>query len=180
MTRMRHAQAAKEGLAMMELEEHVQESQAKRFFELAYALQMAGDYEEAIALYKRSVELSPTAKGYTFLGWALSFVGQYELAIEECKRAIELDPTYGNSWNDLGAYLIELGRYDEAVPFLEEALKSRRYENFCYPYFNLHRVFLSKGMLMRAREMLQRALEANPNYQPARNAGGRQATAVRK
>jgi tetratricopeptide (TPR) repeat protein len=143
---------------------------AEKFFDLAYSLQMAGNYEEAIALYKRSLELHPTAKGYTFLGWALSFTGQYERAIEECKRAIEVDAGFGNSWNDIGAYMIELGRHDEAVPYLEQALSCRRYESYCYPHYNLHRVYVAKGMLSRARTSLHAALKSNPNYQPARDA----------
>ena len=146
---------------------------AEKFFELAYALQLAGNYEEAIALYKRSIEIRPTAKGYTFLGWALSFTGQYERAIEECKRAIELDAGFGNSWNDIGAYLIELGRHDEAIPYLEQALDCTRYESYCYPHYNLHRVYVAKDMLAKAQESLRAALRSNPDYQPAREALGR-------
>lgn len=147
--------------------------QAEKFFDLAYSLQLAGNYDEAIALYRRSIELQPTAKAYTFLGWALSFTGQYERAIEECKRAIEIDPGFGNSWNDIGAYLIELGRHDEAIAYLEQALKCTKYESYCYPHYNLHRVYAHKGMLARARESLQSALNANPEYQPAREALGK-------
>lgn len=151
----------------------VERAQAEKFFDLAYSLQLAGNYEEAIALYRRSIELHPTAKAYTFLGWALSFTGQYERAIEECKRAIEIDPGFGNSWNDIGAYLIELGRHDEAVPYLEQALGCKRYESYCYPHYNLHRVWAHKGMLVKAREALRKALHANPEYQPAREALGK-------
>jgi tetratricopeptide (TPR) repeat protein len=150
-----------------------EKTQAERFFQLAYSLQLAGNYDEAIALYRRSIEIHPTAKGYTFLGWALSFTGQYDRAIDECKKAIEIDPGFGNSWNDIGAYLIELGRHDEAIPYLEQALACKRYESYCYPHYNLHRIYVHKGMLARARSELERALTSNPDYQPAREALGK-------
>ena len=50
----------------------------------------------------------PTAEAYTFLGWTYHFQGRIEDAIAECKRAIEVDPEFGNPYNDIGAYLIEL------------------------------------------------------------------------
>ena len=32
-----------------------------------------------------------------------------------------MDPDFGNPYNDIGAYLIEMGRLDEAIPWLEKA-----------------------------------------------------------
>ncbi len=136
----------------------------------AYGLQMVGKLDEAAVMYKRSIELHPTAEAHTFLGWTLSFMGRYEDAIRECKRVIEIDPEFGNPWNDIGAYLIELGREDEAVPYLEKATTARRYEGYALPHFNLSRVFLNKGMLQKALEELGKALEADPEYVPAKEA----------
>src|SRR5262249_46349416 len=87
----------------------------------AYKAQMEGDYERAVELYQSSLELHPTAEGHTFLGWAYHFQGRIQDAIGECKRAIALDPDFGNPYNDIGAYLIELGNVDEAIPWLQEA-----------------------------------------------------------
>jgi len=49
-------------------------------------------------------------------------------AIAECKRAIEVDPEFGNPYNDIGSYLIALGRHDEAIPWLEQAIVAPRYD----------------------------------------------------
>ena len=38
---------------------------------------LAGDLEEAIALFTRSLETHPTAEAYTFRGWAYSFAGDW-------------------------------------------------------------------------------------------------------
>jgi len=49
--------------------------QALAHFQQAYQHQMQGQLEEAIELYKRSIEVFPTAESYTFLGWTYSFQG---------------------------------------------------------------------------------------------------------
>ena len=100
---------------------------AMELFEKAYALQRQGELELAADLYRRSIEIHPTAEAYTFLGWTYRHQGRIEDAIAQCKKAIEVDPGFGNPYNDIGAYLIELNRADEAIPWLEQAIDSRRY-----------------------------------------------------
>jgi len=93
---------------------------AQDFFEKAYHLQMNGHLDKAIHFYKRSIEFCPTAKAYTFLGWSLSLKGLYNEAIEHCKIAIEIDPALGNPYNDIGAYLLQQKKIDEAIPWLNK------------------------------------------------------------
>ncbi len=136
----------------------------------AYQAQMEGDYDRAVELYQESLELYPTAEAHTFLGWTFHFQGKIQEAIEQCKRAIELDPEFGNPYNDVGAYLIGLKRFDEAIPWLEQAIAAKRYEPRHFPYFNLGRVYLAKGLVNRARDLFQQALEIEPRYTLARQA----------
>ena len=60
----------------------------------------------------------PTAEAHTFLGWSLSFQGRLEEATAECLRAIEIDPDFGNPYNDIGVYLMQQGKLDDAIPWL--------------------------------------------------------------
>jgi len=142
---------------------------ARRSFQAAYILQSAGELERAADAYARSIRLAPSAEAHTFLGWTSSFMGDYAEAIEECKRAIQVDPTFGNPYNDIGAYLIELGRLDEAIPWLEKALAAPRYCCYFYAHTNLARAYLHKGLRERARRSLLAALDVNPDYAPARD-----------
>jgi Tfp pilus assembly protein PilF len=151
---------------------------ALELFQKAYMHQMQGDLELAVDLYKRSIQLFPTAEAYTFLGWTYSFQGRAEDAIAECKNAILIDPSFGNPYNDIGAYLIGLGRFDEAIPWLEKAIASRRYESYHFPWYNLGRAYAAKEMLNKARDCFQRSLEIEPRYSLAREALQRLKTLV--
>lgn len=141
---------------------------AEFYFKEGYRLQTSGDLESAIAAYKRSIELYPTAEAHTFLGWAYSFQGQIDEAIQECEAAIGIDPEFGNPYNDIGVYLIEKGEYDEAIPWLEKAMAAKRYEPRHYPYMNMGRVLVRKGRYDEAVRELKKALEIEPNYTVAR------------
>ncbi len=144
--------------------------QAERLFHDAYEKQMAGHMDEAIELYQKSIEIFPTAEAHTFLGWAYSFKGRFEDAITECRKAIDVDPDFGNPYNDIGAYLIELGQYDEALPWLEQATQAKRYDAYFYAHFNLGRVWEQKGNWMRALSCYQEAYRLNPDYTLAERA----------
>src|ERR1700678_3836438 len=146
------------------------QEQAWALLQQAYRVQMDGDYDQAVILYKRSLEIFPSAEAHTFLGWTYHFQGKIEDAIAECKRAIEVDPEFRNPYNDIGSYLIALGRHDDAIPWLEPAIVAPRYDPRHYPYFILGRAYYAKGMLTRARECFQEALRIEPQYTLARQA----------
>jgi len=128
----------------------------------AISLQMAGDLEESIRLYKESISLCPTADAYTYLGWAYSYQGKIEEAIAQCEIAIRLDPEFGNPYNDIGVYLMQQQKIDEAIPWLEKAKSAKRYEPRHFPYLNLGRVYATKGMVIKALEEFHEALRLNP------------------
>jgi len=136
-------------------------------FQEAYEQQMNGDLDAAILLYKKSLSVLPTAEAHTFLGWTYAFQKRYEEAIRECEKAIAADPEFGNPYNDIGAYLIERGRFDEAIPYLARALKAKRYEAYHYPHYNLGRAFEKKGRWADAAREYREALRIQPDYEIA-------------
>ena len=142
-------------------------SRALKLFERAYECQQAGDWDGAIKLYQASIAEHPTAEAHTFLGWVYSFSRRYDEAIAECKRAIAVDPTFGNPYNDIGCYLIELGRPAEAIPWLEQAKRAPRYEAPHFPHVNLARIYEGQGDLLQAVREYGGALEKTPGYRPA-------------
>ena len=120
-------------------------AQALTLWREGYRLQMEGDLDAAIEAYRRSLTVLPTAEAHTFLGWAMSFQGRLDEAIEECHRAIAVDPEFGNPYNDIGVYLMQQDKLDEAIPWLEKAKHARRYEPRQFPHMNLGRIYLKQG-----------------------------------
>jgi len=152
------------------MSEEEEQRLAIEYFQQAYAHQMKGELDEAVELYRKSIEVLPTAEAHTFLGWTYSFMGRYEEAIAECRQAIQIDPDFGNPYNDIGAYLIEQGLLDEAIPWLEKATQARRYDNYCFPHYNLGRIYERKHLWRKAKQCYQTSLRHNSQYTLARAA----------
>ena len=133
-----------------------------KLFQHASTLQFQGRLQQAIGAYQRSIAAFPTAEAYTFLGWTYSWMGEYELAIAEAKKAIEVDPDFGNPYNDIGAYLVEMGELDEAIPWFERATTAKRYASPHYPHVNLGEVWVRKGSWDKALASYEAALRLAP------------------
>ncbi len=121
------------------------------------------EFESAILCFQESISYYPTAEAYTYWAWMLSFRGDYEKSISLCKKAIETDPEFGNSYNDIGSYLMRLNKLDDAMTWLEKAKKATRYELRHYPFMNMGRIYMEKGWLTRAIEEFQGALKFDPH-----------------
>ena len=146
------------------------EDNARRAAELysaGYLLAELGRYQEALRLFDRSLEIQPTPEAYTYKGWTYSHMGDYQRSIEEAQKAIRLDPDFGNPYNDIAVYLIELGREEEAIPYLKKAMQAKKYCCYQFPHFNLGRIYLKKKMYEQARKEFKKALEIDPDYEPA-------------
>ena len=138
--------------------------EAVALFNEAYEAQTAGEYTEAIRLYKKSIETFPTAEAYTFLGWTYSFQGEYDLAIAECIAAIAVDESFGNPYNDIGSYLIAKGNFYDCVRWFKKAIDAPRYEARAYPHFNLATVYEKRGRFLEAARHYGLALDEQPGY----------------
>jgi tetratricopeptide (TPR) repeat protein len=137
------------------------------FFAAGFRKHMAGELDEAIVLYRRSIARQPTAPGHTFLGWAYAHQGRVDEAIAECEKAIKIDADYGNPWNDIGSYLMAKGELDRAIPYLKRAMEAKKY---CCPYFphlNLGHVYTAQRRYREAKREFERVLELLPGYLPA-------------
>jgi tetratricopeptide (TPR) repeat protein len=144
--------------------------QALTLWQEGYRLQMAGDLDAAMTAYRRSLAVWPTAEAHTFLGWAMSFQGRLDEAIEECHRAIAVDPDFGNPYNDIGVYLMQQDKLDEAISWLERAKQAPRYEPRHFPYMNLGRLYVKQRKWWEALRELEAAVRVAPRDSGARHA----------
>jgi len=144
------------------MEESEDLRRATELWRAAYRYQMEGNLDRAIEHYQRSIAVRPTAEAHTFLGWSMSFQGRLAEATTECLRAIEIDPDFGNPYNDIGVYLMQQGKLDEAIPWLGKAKQARRYEPRQFPFMNLGRVYLKQGRWWDALREFEGAVQAAP------------------
>jgi len=142
--------------------------EAIRLFHEAHRKQMSQEFDEAVELYKQSIACCATAEAHTFLGWTYSFMGRLDDAIAECHKAIETDPTFGNPYNDIGAYLMQQGKVDEAIPWFQRALEAPRYESYCFPHMNLGRAYEARRQWTLAIREFELALQERADYTPAK------------
>ncbi|MHB1749862.1 MAG: tetratricopeptide repeat protein [Acidithiobacillus sp.] len=124
--------------------------------------------QEAAIAFKRALEHGPkSAVIWTFYAWALSASGDPHGAIAACRRAIACDAEWGQAWNDLGEYLMDTGREDEALFVIRRALKAKRFDSPHLAQMNLARYYLHKGSMRRALAAAQEAQRLVPGFRPA-------------
>ena len=83
-----------------------------------------GKLDEAIACYRRALELKPDyAEAHNNLGNALKDQGKLDEAVACYRRALELKPDYAEAHNNLGNVLKDQGKLDEAVACYRRALE---------------------------------------------------------
>ena len=153
---------------MPRMNENIAQEKALVLVDRAYRYQMRGDFATAIDLYTRSIDVFPTAEAYTYLGWTYSMMQRYDEAIAMCEQAIVADPTFGNPYNDIGSYLMAQERWEEAIPWLEQATTAPRYESPQFPFINLGRVYERLGRYRTALEHYNEALSLAPLDRAAR------------
>jgi tetratricopeptide (TPR) repeat protein len=141
-----------------------QRADAIEYFFEAFDLQKQGEFRRAINSYQKSIELYPSAQAYTFMGWTYSYLGRLPKAIECCRKAIKVDPDFGNAYNDIGAYLIDLGRGNEAIPYLRKAIRARRYDCCHYAWYNLGRIYEADLRMEKAKDAYARSVRLVRSY----------------
>jgi tetratricopeptide (TPR) repeat protein len=101
-------------------------SESMSWYEQGLTLQRRGHNEEAVAAFRRAIQLSPDfALAYNELGSVFTDLGRYSEAIKALKEAIRLKPDLAQSLNNLGVVYTEMGRYGDAVEPFKEAIRLR-------------------------------------------------------
>jgi lipoprotein NlpI len=121
-----------------------------------------GNYEAALASFKRVLDLVP--KKYTawnFLGLTLNQLKRYHEALASFNKSLEIKADYPQTWNYLGLLLNELERYQEAINSYKKALtiKPRYYQ----ARNNLGNALKNSRCYKEAIASYERALELTKN-----------------
>jgi tetratricopeptide (TPR) repeat protein len=90
-------------------------------------------------------------------------LGDTQKAIELCQEALALDCECSCAYNDIGFYLVALGRADEAIVWFKRAIASKRGEEpRQIPHINLGKLYLERRDYDQALHHFEEALRLDP------------------
>lgn len=119
------------------------------------------EWGPAEAAYKRLLELDPnwvTAQNH--LGYLAMAQGNFDAAEEHFKAYRYVAPDQANPHDSMGELLTVVGRYEEALAELEEAIEIRA--DFCASYMHMLDVLVLDGRPYAGYKVLERAEENCP------------------
>ena len=139
---------------------------AETYNNLGTAWQSQGKLPEAVACYRRALELKPDfAEAHNNLSAALKDQGQLDEALDCCRRALQLRPDYAEAHSNLGLVLKMQEKMAEAIACYRQAVELR--PDFAEAHNNLANALTTEGKLDEALGCCRRALQLKPGYAAA-------------
>jgi tetratricopeptide (TPR) repeat protein len=133
------------------------------YFELASALQAAGQLDRAIATYQEALRVDRQYSAALLgLGTALRQSGQLAPAADAFEQATRAAPDNPKAWNELGQVDIDLGRAQQALEALKKSIA--RAPEVPQPHNGLGIVLAQSGDFPGAEAELREAIRLLPNY----------------
>jgi TolB-like protein/Tfp pilus assembly protein PilF len=124
-------------------------------------LALTGRFDEAIAGFKRAVELDPASPAnYVYLGeWGYQFAGRYDESIVQIKKGLDMDPNilFGQLFL-ASAYALK-GMYGEAIAQADKVLSAWPAAEDVQILSFLGWVYAVSGRQEKARNLLNRMLD---------------------
>jgi len=125
-----------------------------------------GEYEQAIAEFRRVLKAEPTStKAHLRLGICLMHVGRPDEAAATFAEAIRIDPRNSGAYTNLGGALAEQNRFDEAARAFEKAIELDSHR--VSAHYNLALVHAQQGKLDEAEQRFRDALAVDPSWTKA-------------
>jgi tetratricopeptide (TPR) repeat protein len=152
-------EVAQEQLAALERKKKEELSKAKNYLKEKKVKEAERIYDELIKQFQEDTQLKIEISDQLLEAEA------YDSSLKYLKMAYREDPTSIHVFNRLGIALRKLKRFEDAKKAYHHALKLNPQDE--YLYFNLARVYLDEKDLAKAKEIVEKALQINPNFDAA-------------
>jgi type IV pilus biogenesis/stability protein PilW len=139
---------------------------AEIHYELGTNYLTNGDSQAALREYLAAVQENPELpQPHNALGLLYGFsLARPAEAEESFRTAINLDPDYSDALNNFGAFYLSRGRFGEAIPLFEKALKSPVYAARAIAECNLGWALYKNGQPDKGIARIKGALIVAPKY----------------
>ncbi len=138
---------------------------------MGIALNKAGRPDDAIAHFKRAVDLRPDyLDAIDNLGVVLNNTGRTQEAIGFFRQALSLKPDYPEALHNLGAVLSTMGRKEEAIKYFEQAVRLKA--DYPEAHYNLGMALCETGRQNEAIGHFRQAILLKPDYAEVYNSLG--------
>ena len=125
-----------------------------------------GKLEEAIAAYKKAIQLRPNfAEAHKNLAVTFSCMGNSEAAIESCKQALKIKPDYAEAHFQMGIALDKTGSLEAAINSYKQAIKIK--PDYAEAHNNIAVAFNDMGNPEAAIDSCKQALKIRPDHDNA-------------
>ena len=95
-------------------------------YHLANLLAGRGELAEAVAYYRRTLEINPEAvEAHNNLAVAIYRLGRKEEAVAHLREAMRIDPEDPAAYYNMGIILLKEGHPDQSIRYLERVLELR-------------------------------------------------------
>lgn len=146
------------------------EKRATKLLEKGRVAVQTGDYITALHEFKAAAYVSRTPSALTNWGTMEHCLGDTQRAIELCREAIGLDSDCGSAYNDIGFYLVALGRPDDAIVWFKKAIATKQIgDPGPIPWINLGKLYLERKDYGEALTHFEEALKLDPENAEARD-----------
>ncbi|MDH3212294.1 MAG: adenylate/guanylate cyclase domain-containing protein [Myxococcales bacterium] len=133
---------------------------------MGLAFRIAGQREQAMAAFERTIQLNPSSSyAYFALGAYLAQAGRPDDAIAHLEKAVRLspnDPMMGSYLGAIATTHFVAGRYEEAVAWARRSLQ--RSPDFLHARSLLAAGCAQRGRMDEARSAVQAVLRLDPGY----------------
>lgn len=121
-----------------------------------------GDTSQAKYNLERARSFAPnSAEVYSALAYYYQSVGEEKQAEEYFRQSIQKDANYADAYNNYGAFLCQLHRYDEAEQLLLKAISRPGYIRVAESYENLALCQLQQNNFSKAKSYLDSSVSHN-------------------
>jgi tetratricopeptide (TPR) repeat protein len=122
--------------------------------------------ERVFELAKKALDLDDQqVESHTLLGEYYLWKKQFEQAIGEMNKAIAIDPNNADGFARLASVLNFSNRPDEALEYMNKAMKRNPVYPVWYP-FNIGHAQYLKGQYEESIVTMKRVIDINPNFLP--------------